>query len=60
MHESFFVRIPTKSLDTLKKVYLIFLVQTLANNKDSKGGKIKSSNYMNELERLCKFDYLYI
>eukprot|EP00347_Sterkiella_histriomuscorum_P008264 403345746 len=52
MHESFFVRIPTKSLDTLKKLYLIFLVQTLVNNKDSKGGKIKSSNYTNELDRL--------
>ncbi|CDW89623.1 dedicator of cytokinesis protein 2 [Stylonychia lemnae] len=42
MHESFFVRIPTKSLETLKKLYLIFLVQTLVTNKDSKGNKIKT------------------
>jgi hypothetical protein len=30
-NESFFVRIPTKSLDTLKKIYLLFMVQVLAN-----------------------------
>ena len=43
--EGFFVRIPTKSLDTLKKVYLVFLVQTLVFTKDTKGNKIKASNY---------------
>ena len=30
MQESFFVRIPTKSLETLKTLYLIFMVQILA------------------------------
>jgi hypothetical protein len=29
MIENFFIRIPTKSLETLKKIYLVFLVQTL-------------------------------
>jgi len=56
MHESFFVRIPTKSLETLKKLYLIFLVQTLVVNKDSKGNKIKTTNFVNELDRLCNFN----
>ena len=55
IHESLFVRIPTKSIDTLQKLYLIFMVQTLAVNKDSKGNKIKTSNYYNELDKLCKF-----
>jgi len=45
MSESFFVRIPTKSLETLKKIYMIFQVQTLANLKDSKGNKYKQSNF---------------
>ena len=53
MQESFFVRIPTKSLDTLKKIYLVFLVQVLAQTKDGKGNKIKGSNFMaGEFENL--------
>jgi len=43
--EGFFVRIPTKSLDTLKKIYLLFMVQTLVYSKDAKGNKIKPSNF---------------
>jgi hypothetical protein len=43
--EGFFVRIPTKSLETLKKIYLIFMVQTLVSTKDAKGNKIKSTNF---------------
>ena len=54
MNETFFIRIPTKSLDTLKKIYLIFLVQTLVIPKDSKGNKIKASNFHNEMDNLCK------
>lgn len=52
--EGFFIRIPTKSLDTLKKIYLLFMVQTLVNPKDSKGNKIKSSNFQNDMDSLCK------
>jgi hypothetical protein len=55
MNETFFIRIPTKSLDTLKKIYLIFLVQTLVIPKDSKGNKIKASNFHNEMDNLCKY-----
>ena len=35
MYENFFIRIPTKSLDTLKKIYLVFLIQTLVPMKDA-------------------------
>lgn len=52
LSESFFVRIPTKSLETLKKVYMIFQVQTLVNLKDAKGNKYKQSNYQNDIENL--------
>lgn len=45
MYENFFIRIPTKSLDTLKKIYLVFLIQTLVPMKDAKGNKIKSTNF---------------
>lgn len=54
--EGFFVRIPTRSLDTLKKIYLLFMVQTLV--KDPKAPKVKASNFHNEIENLCK-DYIY-
>lgn len=50
--EGFFVRIPTKSLDTLKKIYLLFMVQVLINQKDSKGNKIKASNFHQDVDAL--------
>lgn len=52
--EGFFVRIPTKSLDTLKKIYLLFMVQTLVYSKDAKGNKIKSSNFQTDMDSLSK------
>ena len=32
--EGFFIRIPTKQIETLRKLYAIFLVQVLINKKD--------------------------
>lgn len=52
MNDCFYVRIPTKQLDTLKKLYLIFMVQTLSHTKDSKGNKIKAQNIHKDLENL--------
>lgn len=52
MCENFFVRIPTKSLETLKKIYVVFLVQTLVSIKDGKGNKIKATNYQNDIDSL--------
>lgn len=54
MNESFYIRIPTKSLETLSKLYIVFLVQTLLNTKDSRGSKIKANNFANETESLSK------
>lgn len=45
MNENFFVRIPTRTFDTLKRMYLLFKVQVLVNQKDARGNKYKSSNY---------------
>lgn len=57
--EGFFVRIPTKSLETLKKIYLVFMVQSLVYTKDAKGNKIKASNFHMDLEGLIfKTDYV--
>ena len=50
MIENFFIRIPTKSLDTLKKIYLVFLVQTLVYQKDAKGNKIKATNFAHDID----------
>jgi hypothetical protein len=47
--EGFFVRIPTKSIETLKRLYLIFMVQFLVPNKEGKAPKIKASNFMNDM-----------
>ena len=52
LQEGFFVRIPTKSLDTLKKIYLVFLIQTLVYVKDAKGNKIKPTNFHNDMDSL--------
>ena len=54
IHEEFTMRIPTKSMDTLKMLYLVFTVQTLSTLRDSKGNKIKAAYSYLELSNLCK------
>lgn len=54
IHEEFTMRIPTKSMDTLKMLYLVFTVQTLTNLRDAKGHKIKAAYTYLDLSSLCK------
>ena len=52
--ESFYVRIPTKSIDNLKKISLIILVQTLENVNSSDKKLIKFKRASENLQNMSK------
>ena len=59
LNETFYLRIPTKSIDNLKKINLVFMIQTLENINSLLDKKvIKMKRASENLHQMSKFSYI--